>query len=375
MARSLFRSGLVIGVVAAALVASLGYLGFAQGEADPVPPDSGPPNPSLLGLREFLGPTIAAQERHTDRLMAIPDVVGTAVGLTADGQPAVKVYTKAAGVAGIPDSLEGVPVVVEVTGEFFALPESRKGSSPAGKGGSGIDPTSRFPRPVPIGVSTGNGGECSAGTIGARLKGGTDVYALSNNHVYALENSAPIGSSVLQPGLYDTQCTFDANNVIGQLAAFEPINFNCICFIFCSCDAALDNTIDAAVALSSAADLGNATPSNGYGTPMSATVSAFIDQPVQKYGRTTSLTKGKVTGINATVIVGYSSGYARFVDQIIVGSRKAFIKAGDSGSLLVTDPSANPVGLLYAGNSNGTRAIANRIDLVLNRFSLAVDGK
>jgi hypothetical protein len=328
-----------------------------------------------LGLREFLAPITAVQERHTDDLLRIPDAVGTAVGLTADGQPAVKVYTKAAGVARIPDSLEGIPVVVEVTGEFFALPESRKGSSPAGRTGSRIDPKTRFPRPVPIGVSTSNEGECSAGTIGARLKGGTDVYALSNNHVFARENSAPIGSDVLQPGLYDTQCSFDPNNMIGVLAAFEPINFNCTCFVVCSCDSTKDNKIDAAIALSSTADLGNATPSNGYGTPMSATVSAFINQPVQKYGRTTSQTKGKVTGINATVIVGYSSGYARFVDQIIVGSRNAFIKAGDSGSLLVTDPSANPVGLLFAGNSNGTRAIANRIDPVLNRFSLAVDGK
>lgn len=354
-----FRFNVIIGLVAALLVASLAGPGNAQ-----------PP----LGLREFLGAAIAAQDRHTDRLLTLTDVVGTAVGLTADGQPAIKVYTKAAVAAGIPDSLEGIPVVVEVTGAFFALPVAGKGKS-AGKGGSGIDPTSRFSRPVPIGVSTGNDGECSAGTIGARVKGGADVYALSNNHVYALENTAPIGSQVLQPGRYDTGCTADAANVIGQLDDFEPINFNCSCSAFCTCDATYDNTIDAAVALSSTDDLGNATPSNGYGTPMSATVSAFVNQPVQKYGRTTSLTKGKVTGINATVIVGYDSGYARFVDQIIVGSRKAFLKAGDSGSLLVTDPSANPVGLLYAGNSNGTRAIANRIDLVLNRFSLAVDGK
>lgn len=360
MVRSLSRAMVVIGIVAAALVASLVGLGYAQD----------------------LGSTIAIQKRHTDRLLAILEVVGTAVGLTAEGQPAVKVYTKAAGVAGIPDSLEGIPVEVEVTGAFYALPESRKGSSPSGKGGTGINPTSRFPRPVPIGVSTGNEGQCSAGTIGARVKGGADVYALSNNHVYALENTAPIGSRVLQPGLYDTSCTFDPNNVIGTLAVFKAINFNCTCsFFFCSCDPSQDNTIDAAIALSSTLNLGNATPSNGYGTPQSATVSASVGQPVQKYGRTTSLTKGQVTGINATVLVGYSSGVARFVDQIIVGSTKPFIKAGDSGSLLVTDPSANPMGLLFAGNSNGKTAIANRIDSVLTQLStlsgsaLTIDGQ
>lgn len=365
MGSSRFRFNVVIGLVAAVLVASLVGLGNAQ---------------PLLGLREFPGAAIAVQERHTDRLLTLTDVVGTAVGLTAEGQPAVKVYTKAAGVAGIPDSLEGIPVVVEVTGAFFALPESGKGK-PSGKGGTGIDPTSRFPRPVPIGVSTGNEGQCSAGTIGARVKGGVDVYALSNNHVYALENTAPIGSRVLQPGLFDTGCTFDPNNVIGALAVFKAINFNCTCFIFCSCHPSGDNTIDAAIALSSTANLGNATPANGYGTPQSAPVSAFVGQSVQKYGRTTSLTKGQVTGINATVLVGYSSGVARFVNQIIVGSRKAFIKRGDSGSLLVTDPSANPVGLLFAGNSNGTTAIANRIDSVLTELSilsgsaLSIDGQ
>lgn len=366
MVRSPFRSSVLIGLVATALVASLAHLAYSQ-----------PPS----GVREFLGAAIAVQERHTDRLLAIPDVVGTAVGLTADGRPAVKVYTKAAGIAGIPHNLEGILVEVEVTGELVALPGSGQGNSPAGKGKSGIDPKSRFPRPVPIGVSTGNAGECSAGTIAARLTDATNVYALSNNHVYALENAAPIGSNVLQPGLYDTQCAFDSNNAIGTLAAFEAINFNCSCFIFCSCDSTKDNTIDAAIALSDTVRLGNATPSNGYGTPKSVPVSAYVGQPVQKYGRTTSLTRGQVTGISGTVIVGYGSGYARFVDQIIVGSRKAFIKAGDSGSFLVTDPGANPVGLLFAGNSNGTTAIANRIDFVLTDLgalsgvSLTVDGQ
>jgi hypothetical protein len=96
---------------------------------------------------------------------------------------------------------------------------------------------------------------------------------------------------------------------------------------------------------------------------------------VQKYGRTSGLTKGQVTGINATILVGYSSGTARFVDQIVVGSNKPFIKAGDSGSLLVTDPSRNPVGLLYAGSSSGTTAIANPINDVLIAFGVTIDGQ
>ena len=55
---------------------------------------------------------------HTDSLMALPGIVGTAVGL-CDGQRCIKVLladgnpdTKRR----IPSRLEGYPVVVEVTG-------------------------------------------------------------------------------------------------------------------------------------------------------------------------------------------------------------------------------------------------------------------
>jgi len=114
--------------------------------------------------------------------------------------------------------------------------------------------------PVPIGVSTGNIGECSAGTIGARVRNGSTVYALSNNHVYALENSASIGSTILQPGLYDTRCRTGQSNVIGSLSAFVPINFS-----------GGNNTVDAAIAISSTSQLSNDTPSGGYGRPNSLT--------------------------------------------------------------------------------------------------------
>jgi hypothetical protein len=304
---------------------------------------------------------MAVQGRHTHGLMALPEVVGTATGLDEAGNPAVLVLTrKMVGPGVLPESLEGVPVVVKFTGEIFSMPRP-----PGGPGGgkTKIEPTSRFATPVPIGVSTGNEGECSAGTIAARVKAGNKVYALSNNHVYALENKASIGSDVLQPGLYDTNCVIDSNNVIGTLYYFESINF-----------IGGSNTIDAAIALSSPADLGNATPSNGYGVPKSTTTAAALNMAVQKYGRTTSLTKGTITGVNVTIDVGYSSGTARFVGQIIVQSRKAFIKPGDSGSLLVTDPGREPVGLLFAGNSSGTYAIANPIDEVLTALAVTIDG-
>lgn len=318
--------------------------------------------PDHSGIRAAM----AVQERHTLHLLRLPEVVGTATGVSAEGLPAVLVFTRQKPAPGrIPEFLDSHPVVVQVTGEFRAMPAKPQAAVPAKFKTLAIDPRTWFPRPVPIGVSTGNANECSAGTIGARVKKEGKVYALSNNHVYARENEAATGEEVLQPGRYDTQCNYTESNVIGTLADFVEIDFS----------TSATNVVDAAIADSDTSHLGNATPLNGYGTPKSATAPASIGQKVQKYGRTTALTKGTVRGINAIVNVGYDAGTARFVQQILVYSSKTFIRAGDSGSLLVTDPGKNPVGLLFAGTSNGKWAIANPIGPVLDAFGVAIDGE
>lgn len=348
MSRRIFCRIALIVLVVWGFLAFSGVL-FAQGRSE-----------------DALTRAIEVQERHTDELMAKPGVVGTAIGEGQGARPVILVLLEAGGVPGIPDSLEGVPVRPLITGKVYALakPDGKPGGGKPG--GGSLSPTDKWPRPVPIGVSTGNKGECSAGTIGCRVKKGSTVYALSNNHVYALENGASIGSEVLQPGLYDTSCAFNADNVIGTLSAFVLIDF--------SPDA--NNVIDAAIASTTTGNLGTATPPNGYGIPQSGTTAAALNQAVQKYGRTTGLTKGSVVAINATINIGYSSGTARFVSQTIVyGSRGAFLKAGDSGSLLVTDPDKAPVGLLFAGDMSGKYGIANPIDAVLAAFKVTVDDR
>ena len=64
---------------------------------------------------------IQAQEAHTPGLLGKPEVVGTAVGLDDQGKPVIQVFTKSARFSGIPNYIEGFPVEVVVTGEFFAL--------------------------------------------------------------------------------------------------------------------------------------------------------------------------------------------------------------------------------------------------------------
>src|SRR5207247_4833861 len=85
---------------------------------------------------------------------------------------------------------------------------------------------------------------------------------------------------------------------------------------------------------------------------------------------------GNVTGIDATVDVGYDTGVARFVHQIVIGDCPSPCSlGGDSGSLWVTnDTSANPVGLNFAGTIDGSVAVANKIGDVLSYFGVSVDG-
>ncbi|MFH1559849.1 MAG: hypothetical protein ABID84_00320 [Chloroflexota bacterium] len=303
------------------------------------------------------------QDRHTDRLLEIEGVVGTGVGFMADGSPVIKVFTEREGMKGLPKELDGFDVDVQVTGKIVAQ----------------VDPKAMFDRPVPIGVSSGSerliryraSWYCTVGTLGARVTDGTNVYALSNNHVYAQENTGEVGDRILQPGRVDMTeqaCgsldEIDAA-VIGTLHGFVPITFSW----------KASNTVDAAIAATTVGEVGNSTPSDGYGTPSSVPVGAELGQAVQKYGRTTGLTKGVVTAVNATVNVGYYSGTARFVDQIIIETETGtFSAGGDSGSLIVTDDGSNsPVGLLFAGSDTVT--VANRIDLVLDAFGVTIDGE
>jgi hypothetical protein len=326
----------------------------------PDDPLTGPQLSAQFGVpdRADIAAAIAAQERANPGLLRTPGVVGTAVGLLPNGKARIRIFVEAAGRT-FPPALDGIPVSVEVTGRIMAS------SNPVLK-----------MRPAPLGFSVGHP-DITAGTIGARVADGSgNVFLLSNNHVLANSNDASIGDAALQPGPYDGGTAADQ---VGTLFAFQAIDFS-----------GGNNTIDAAIALTSAANTGNATPTDdGYGAPNAAIFgdansdgvfdnkSALLGLNVQKYGRTTALTKGQITGINGTLSICYEVLFifcvkpATFVDQLII-EPGSFSDGGDSGSLIVTDDAGkNPVALLFAGGD--TETIANRIDLVLNKFGVHVD--
>ena len=298
----------------------------------------------------------AAMDKHAERLLRQDGIEGVGVTLTGRGTPAVAVFLAHGAVGRVPQELDGVPVEPVITGRIEAI-------LPQAKPGSGGSTTSRHPRPVPIGISIGNVGECSAGTLGARVKSGGNLFILSNNHVMALQNLAANNSVILQPGRYDTGCATSLGDEIGRLGNYVRISYTG------------NNTVDAALAPTTIADVGNGTGTVGYGVPNTQTAAATLNMAVQKCGRTTGCTKGIVTAINATVNVQYSGGVARFVNQVVItGRRGAFSKAGDSGSLIVTDnTSANPVALLFAGGQ--TTTIGNPIGAVLSALNVTIDGK
>lgn len=317
--------------------------------------------PSPLEVPEdLLIEALSIQALHTTDLLNINGVVGTAIGADRNGNPVLQILTSVPNVVGLPLTLDGLDTEVEVIGPVWALGHAPWETSAEA---SASNPRSRFPRPVPIGVSTGQP-DVTAGTIGARVTNGGQVFALSNNHVYADRNAAKIGDNVLQPGRADGGGAPDA---IGTLHDFEPLRF-------CKLLVCPDNKIDAAIAVTTAENLGTATPENGYGQPSSETISAKLNQQVQKFGRTTGHTHGRISGINATITVNYRTGNVRFSGQIIV-TGNGFSQGGDSGSLIVTEGSGNkdkrPVALLFAGSPNTT--IANPIDLVLDRFKVSID--
>src|SRR5882672_7203827 len=304
--RALIRGAIVVLIAAAPAVWYACSDGASNSPAGPALP--------VTRLIPDLRAAITAQRRHTDDLLAIPGVVGTAVTVEPDGHAGMLLLLERTGITGL-------PIMLDALGR---------------------------------------------------------VYILSNNHVLANSNGASIGDPEYQPGPFDGGTAADQ---IATLSDFQVISFA----------ANGTNTIDAAIALSTTSVLDNATPADdGYSMPNSTIFgdangdglfddrNALLGLNVQKYGRTTKLTHGQITGINATVTICYAvSGFtctktARYVDQLII-SPGGFSNGGDSGSLIVTDDAnLNPVALLFAGNASVT--IANRIDLVLQRFGVTVDG-
>lgn len=226
---------------------------------------------------------------------------------------------------------------------------------------------SRRMRPCPSGFSIGNVG-ITAGTLGSVvydfLPGATTdppapglgmpsrYYVLSNNHVLAASNAAPIGSAIVQPGPFDGGT--DPRDRIATLSRFIPIQF--------APQVPLErhnNVVDAALGAVEFADATREATFNGPPRAWRRKANVAVGDKLRKTGRTTNVTFGRIISVDATVDVNYGpAGVARFRDQIITTAMSA---GGDSGSL-VTSFDNVAIGLLFAGSSVTT--VINHIETV-----------
>jgi len=197
-----------------------------------------------------------------------------------------------------------------------------------------------------------------AGTLGAvgSLTGRTVI--LSNNHVLADENRLPIGSSIFQPGLLDGgHATTD---VIAHLTKFVALS------------AAKPNAVDCAIAEVTGPKAVSPAVLPPIGRLKSGDpLPAKEGLQVEKVGRTTAYTRGRITDLSADVKIRYETGVLTFFNQLLMeGESGPFSAAGDSGSLIVAKQSKRPVALLFAGSTSHT--IANPIGDVLSALGIDI---
>lgn len=223
--------------------------------------------------------------------------------------------------------------------------------------------------PIKLGTSGGNdkdlttastGTTCCSGTLGALVSRGSTQFILSTNHVLARRDQASVGEPITQPGLVDTNCS--PGQVVANLSQAAPLKTSNV-------DAALAAVVPGAVD-SSGPILGLGGSTTLPAPPASTLATPAINLSVAKSGRTTGLTCGSIGTINATVQVDFQPGCnsgttftVAFTNQIVVNG-SSFSASGDSGSLLVTSQTAEPVGLLFGGSTTNT--VANPIQDVLS---------
>lgn len=310
-------------------------------------------------------------------LLTLPNVVGAGIGFKNGGNDicTIVLVSKKLPVAALSDKElvprrynELVTDVVQV-GEIEAQE---------------FDPKQRL-RPAMPGISIGHY-KVTAGTFGAVVRDLETGYMriLSNNHVMANSNDASQGDAIYQPGTADGGTSDD---ILAFLDRWVPIGMvidapdcpiastvarlaNLFARVLGSShrlmpvkSQAITNKVDAAIAMpleeeqidSSIVVIGKVL---GWRH-------AVLGDSVQKYGRTTNYTTGKIQVVDATVNVNYGDGrMALFSGQYITGPMSA---PGDSGSL-VLDMDRNAVGLLFAGSNDVM--IFNPIEEVLKALNI-----
>jgi len=203
-------------------------------------------------------------------------------------------------------------------------------------------------RPIVGGVSVSGPWSQATGTNGMTVIDAKDqeLAALSNDHVYGFSPGVGV-VTCMQPGTADREQFTDPTarfgtlkRVADDLSKPDPLSYAGIY---------VDHYVDSAIAKPDQPELLSKEILE-IGVPKGVKAS-YLNLPVQKSGRTSGLTKGKITAEHATVFVGYQNPMNYFyrkkmVDQILTSK---MLDAGDSGSILLTED-GYVVGLGFAGS-------------------------
>ena len=322
------------------------------------------------------------KRRVEDQLIALPGVVGVDIGEKVSrgaptGSESIVVHVNQKVDVSqlpadqlIPAEIDGIPTdVVEHRIRLQAHLEPFAGSSGAPASAVDTTDTRRYRplaggaslgpfRPVPRGgtVVDGPPGEyLVAGTLGAlvtdRRTGRT--LALTNFHVAAVDTGWRAGDLQLQPSRIDDGTM--AGSPIGTVQR-----------------AIISERVDgAAVLLAPGTQWYPGIIGIG---PVRGRAAARVGQTVRKRGRTTGLRHGTVSSVDFTVQIdfGGETGVRTLRDQVRIDrdpSEAEFSAGGDSGSAVVDDR-GRVVGLLFAGEEDGSFGLANPIDAVLDELGV-----
>lgn len=265
-------------------------------------------------------------KEHQDELLKKANVIGCGIGEKIKsglptGSICIKVYVERklsrkelSRMDLIPQELSPVMTDVEEVGKISALGY-----------------TGRY-RPAIGGVSIGHY-KITAGTFGCLVKDRkTDkIFILSNNHILANSNKAKRGDIILQPAPFDGGRV--PKDIIGYLERWIEIGFG-----------KKGNLIDAALARPKGRN--SVKPEIMIVGMPQGTRKPRLGTLIQKSGRTTGYTVGKVKDVNAILKINYGRRVAVFNDQILTTN---ISQGGDSGSL-VLDMKRRAIGLLFAGS-------------------------
>lgn len=244
--------------------------------------------------------------------------------------------------------------------------------------------------PLLLGGSGGNAGDssssgdritCCGGTIGALVSRAGAQYILSNNHVVARSGLASLGDPIIQPGLIDVNCNPGAATTIAKLSQFvdfdNPPSGKPL--VDASIGQIVPGTVDPHGTILQLGGANNGTLPTDGAPHAGSGVAPQLGVGVAKSGRSTGLTCSRIESISVTVSVQYQKGCGMgspftktFVNQVQIAGGE-FSAQGDSGSLIVTQDTADPVALLYAGSDSDT--VGNPIEDVLSALADPATGE